>query len=233
MGKDIITIPDFRNYFAGKEHGIPDATIRWRVYHLLQLGIIHRIGYGIYKLGSGLVYIPAIPDSAVRIYNSVIKTFPYANTCIWHTSSLNEFTIHQLAKFHLLVEVEKEAVEPVYYYFKGKREGVFVNPDERIYRDYISGNRETIIVKTLISEAPTQKANGLKVPTLEKILVDIFCESVIFSSVKGKEMQNIYESSFEKYTINFNAFFRYATRRNRKDEIQKYLESINIVTTEH
>jgi hypothetical protein len=136
--------------------------------------------------------------------------------------------IHQPGKFNLLVEVEKEAVEPVYYFLKGKHEGVFVNPDERMYRDYISGERESIIVKMLISEAPIKKINNVNVPTLEKILVDIYCDTVIYSSFQGKEMQNIYAHSFEKYTINLNTLSRYAYRRNKKEEIFNYIKQLNL-----
>ena len=138
--------------------------------------------------------------------------------------------IHQPAKFNLMVEVEKEAVEPVYYFFKGKYEGVFLNPDERMYRDYIAGERETIIVKTLISEAPVRKEDNISVPTLEKILVDIYCDTVIFSPFGGKEMQNIYKYSFETYSINFSTLYRYADRRNKKEEIHNYIKGLNLAT---
>ena len=227
-GKSQISFADFRSYYIEHEPGIPEATIRWRVYDLSRKGIIQRIGHGIYRLGQGIIFTPSISIRARKIYNSVKKTFPYATTCIWHTSILNEFMIHQPAKFNLLVEVEKEAVEPVYYFFKGKHEGVFMNPDERMYRDYIAGERESIIVKTLISEAPVRKVDNISVPTLEKILVDIYCDTVIFSSFAGKEMQNIYKYSFEKYSINFSAFYRYADRRNKKEEIHKYIKRLNL-----
>lgn len=226
-GRSEIFFADFRDFYTKHEPGIPEATIRWRIYDLLRKGVIQRIGHGIYRPGQEVIFTPSITNRAKKIYNSIKKTFPYATACIWHTSVLNEFMIHQPGKFYLLVEVEKEAVEPVYYFFKGKHKDVFVNPDERIYRDYIAGKRECIIVKTLISEAPMRKIYNISVPALEKILVDIYCDTVIYSSFQGKEMQNIYKYSFEKYSINLSTLYRYAHRRSKKEEIYEYIKQLN------
>jgi hypothetical protein len=93
--------------------------------------------------------------------------------------------------------------------------------------NYVLGSPEAIIVKTLISEAPLQNVQTMPVPTLEKILVDLYSDSDIFYFLQGKEMLTIFENALEKYTVNIDRLLRYAARRNRKEELQKIIAQIN------
>ena len=49
---------------------------------------------------------------------------------------------------------------------------VFLNPSEDMLSRYISNFDEVIIVKSLISESPISDQDGIKVASLEKLLVD-------------------------------------------------------------
>ena len=40
--------------------------------------------------------------------------------------------------------------------------------------------------------------------TIEKLLVDIFSDEVLFAAQQGGEMERIFREAFEKYTINEN-----------------------------
>lgn len=72
-----------------------------------------------------------------------------------------------------------------------------------------------------------QNINGVKTATIEKILVDIFCDEVIFSAQQGAEKRTIFEGAFAKYTINQNKMLRYADRRRKKDELNQFVKSIS------
>jgi hypothetical protein len=58
------------------------------------------------------------------------------------------------------------------------------------------------------------------------MLVDIFCDDVLFSAQQGSEMQTIFRNAFDKYTINENKMLRYADRRRKKEAFLNYLHKI-------
>ena len=46
--------------------------------------------------------------------------------------------------------------------------------------DYIRLDKRSFIVKPLVSESPIQEVNGINVPRIEKLLVDIQCDRDFF-----------------------------------------------------
>jgi len=72
-----------------------------------------------------------------------------------------------------------------------------------------------------------QKANGVQTITIEKLLVDIFCDEIVFVAQQGGEMQIIFRNAFEKYSINENKMLRYADRRSKKEAFNIYLNKIS------
>jgi hypothetical protein len=59
------------------------------------------------------------------------------------------------------------------------------------------------------------------------MLVDIFCDDVIFSAQQGGEMRTIFKNAFEKYTINQSKMLRYADRRRKKEELNQFIKTIS------
>ena len=147
--------------------------------------------------------------------------------CIWNTSSLNEFMIHQPGRFYILIEVDKEAAQSVFFYLKELKLSVFIEPTKDLFEKYLPDEKETFIVKSLVSEAPLQTINRIDSPTIEKILVDIFCDDIIFAAQQGSEMRTIFQEALAKYTVNMNRMMRYAGRRSKKESFYKYLDSIS------
>ena len=78
--------------------------------------------------------------------------------------------IHQPGRFYLLVEVDKEATQSVFYFLKEMKFSVLVEPTGNLIEKYIPDEKETLIVKSLVTEAPTQSYNDINSVTLEKIL---------------------------------------------------------------
>jgi predicted nucleotidyltransferase component of viral defense system len=69
---------------------------------------------------------------------------------------------------------------------------------------YISEEVESIIIKPAISRSPVLSVNKTPVPALEKILVDIFCDTVLSYVFGGSEMVHIYKQAFDKYSVNIS-----------------------------
>lgn len=168
---------------------------------------------------------PEISPKEKSISEKINKEFPYLEFCIWDSSVLSEFTIHQANQFYQLIEVEKDATQAIFLYLKENKYSVFLDPTKDVFEKYITENNNIIIVKTLITEAPIQNINGINTPSLEKILVDIFCDETIFSAYQGNEMRTIYKEAFSKYSINRSKLLRYASRRGKKGEIETYINS--------
>ena len=215
------------NFYKNFEPAIKSTTVNWRVYKLVQLGIINRIGRGKFRLGAINKYRPELPDKIFTLNKKLKKQFPFLTFCFWDTSVLNEFMIHQPGKFYLLVEVEKESMESVFYFLKENKYSAYLNPDTEIIDKYLSSEKNPVIVKPLVSEAPVQNIKTVNTVTIEKMLVDVFCDTDIFSPQQGSELKNIYKEAFGKYTVNKNRLLRYAGRRRKKVDLINYMESIS------
>lgn len=133
--------------------------------------------------------------------------------------------IHQPNQFFTLVEAEQEATEAVFHYIKELRLTVFWEPGEEIMDRYLPGNKDAYIVQPLVSEAPVMQVEKVPCPTLEKILVDLFCDEIIFRAYQGRERSTIFKEAFNRYTINQNKLLRYSNRRGKKQEMTAYIES--------
>jgi len=193
----------------------------------VQSGVFSRIGRGKFILGKERNFIPEISLKIKSINKELGKQFPYILSCIWNTSFLNELMVHQPGRFYTLVEVDREATESVFYFLKDKMKNVFLEPSSNILSLYASSEKEVIIIKSLVSEAPLQKIKGVPTITVEKLLVDIFCDEIIFAAQQGGEMQAIFRNAIEKYSINENKMIRYADRRGRKESFIIYLNKIS------
>lgn len=193
---------------------------------MVQKGLLTRIGRGKFTLCSGKFFTPELSKKLKTINSKLKNEYPYLKTCIWNTSVFNEFMVHQPGRFHILVEVEKDAVESVFYFLKESKYLVFIEPDSDLLAKYLPDENESLIIKSLVTEAPLQKIEDVNTVSLEKMLVDVFCDDVIFAAQQGSDMRNIFHEAKRKYVINENRLFRYANRRNKKDSFKEYYNSI-------
>jgi len=217
--KETIPFQDIENYYRTSEPEIPYTTINWRIYKLVQLGVLQRIGKGLYQLGKATIYIPPINNKMQKIEMFLQKKFPFAQYCQWDLSRINSFA-HHLINFNMsFVDVEKDAVDSVYYALKEQFPKVMAV--QNLY-DGLSEFNNYVVVRTLITEAPIQKTGKIHTATLEKMLVDLAVDKE-FMTFQGSEIYAIFESAMEQYTINQNTLLRYAARKNKKEDIKKII----------
>lgn len=213
-------------FYRGLEPDVKYNTINWRVYALVHSGILARIGKGKFMLGNGRIFVPGLGRSIKNLYNSIRGQFPFIQICVWNTATLNEFMRHQPGRYYLLVEVDKEATQSVFHFLAEKRKNIFLEPTSEVLSLYASKEKNAIIIKSLVSEAPIQSQQNVFTVTLEKVLVDIFCDEILFAAQQGSEMFTIFNTAFENYTINENKLLRYADRRRKKEAFLNYLHKI-------
>lgn len=210
-------------FYRTIEPDVKKTTVNWRIYNLVQEGVLNRIGRGKFALGKGVAYIPELSSKLFSVYKKIKSDFPFLTVCLWSTSVLNEFMLHQPGKYYQLMEVDKDAMESAFYYMKDRNYSVYMEPSQKLISRYMIDEKEPWIVKTLVSEAPIQHVNGIPTVTIEKLLVDIFCDPLIFNAQQGSEMNQIFYEAFEKYTISESKMLRYASRRRKKKELDNYL----------
>jgi len=218
-----LSINDLYSFYKSIDTNIPRSTVRWRVHELIELGILIRIGRGIYQFGNRVLYSPSLTSKIKSIYKKTKAQFPFADFCIWDTRFLNEFMIHQPASFITIIETENDVMGSLFNFLKESNRNVFLNPEKNIIENYISGEKDSIIVKPLISEAPTKLIDNIETIILEKMLVDIYSDARFFYYFHGTEMDNIYSNAIGTYTINQSKLLRYASRRGKRKEVEMLL----------
>jgi hypothetical protein len=223
----VIVRKDFMRWFA---ESYPDRSARSMDIAMQQMvtqGTLVRTGYGVLRLGEGVKpnYRPTVNEEMKRLYEEVKRLYPYTNLCLWQASELGAFMQHVPNLNVLILEVEKVAAEAVYEDVRSVAEGrvVLLNPSEREYRLYASGQR-SLLVKDLVSEGPVQEVDGVMVPQLEKILVDATVAPEL-EFARGGEIFTVFENAGEMYEIGRKTMLRYAMRRGRREEIEKLINA--------
>lgn len=226
--KDYRIIPTVTavEYIRFSHPDISDSTARGYVSEMVNGGLLKRIGKGKYILGASKDYNPTFVDDILDVNRKLKQEYPFLDVCMWHTSQLNEFLQHQLARHLMLIEVAQDAVETVFAFIKDEGYVTLSNPSVDVMGKYMAREGDTYVIKPLVSEAPVITIDEMQTASIEKILVDVFCDKVIFSSIQGFEMTTLYGNVLDKYTINRDRLLRYAGRRGKRTEIKTFIEKI-------
>lgn len=216
-----ITNTDIFLMYKEDEPNIPKATVNWRIYNLVQNGIIQRIGRGKYKLGQNNQYEVTESNKLKTVSKHISSLFPYIDYCVWELSEINKFLQHLINFDITFLDIERVGIDSAYSAFKEKNIKVFRIKD---IIDDLSDYSGYICIRPLVTEAPINH-NKIKTAKLEKILVDLFCDKE-FISFQSNEISHIFSNAFNNYTINESKLLRYANRKQKKEEIKKLIDSI-------
>ena len=212
--------------FLGKNLSIKNARLGYIRHKLLKDGIIEKTGAGLYQIGGNRTkYEPDLSDLVKKIYHLIQVDKPLLRLCIWRTSVLNEFTRHQVGRFWIMVEVERDGVDAVFDLLRDNFPNVYVNPTEKEIDLYLSYQNEAIVVIPLVSESPIQTINEVSTLTIEKLLVDILVEDKLFQTFQSELSRIIHEAN-TKYIINQNKLLRYASRRKKRVFIEQKMKEV-------
>lgn len=203
---------------------VKPATLRWKLYALRRDNLIVDVSKGVYELKKNdkSEFKPNFVNNDLKkISNKIQQAMPELNFCVWTTSWLNQFMLHQPVSSLRIIEVESKAESSVFSLFENTTKDILLNPTFSEIDKYLIGSNK-IVIKRLINHSPINR-NGVPTPKLEKILVDIFVEKELFYSMQGSELENILTNAFENYQLNLTTLFSYAQRRNKKSELLDYL----------
>ncbi|MDP3434686.1 MAG: hypothetical protein Q8T04_17230 [Bacteroidota bacterium] len=219
--KDHFQIADLYAFYQSIDSTIAKSTINWRINSLVKVGTIQRIGRGTYKFGSTNSFIPQVSMRMFRISNLMKSNFPYLKYIIWHISEINFFSQHLINKDVCYVEVEREAVDAVFELLREKYKYVLKGK----FNDDVYFGESIIVVRNLVSGFPAQLVQNVPTTTIEKLLVDLFSDKE-FEFLQGNELSYIFNNAFSKYTINVDKLLRYASRKEKRNTLVSYINTI-------
>jgi len=67
--------------------------------------------------------------------------------------------------------------------------------------------------------------DGIVIPRLEKMLVDLFSRGPALEPFGDAEMERVFRNAFDTYALNVDTILRYAARRGKRQEMIEYLTS--------
>ena len=220
--QETFDVADMFRFYSEYVPNIRQSTVNWRIYALVQAGIIQRVGRGIYRLGKSNPFQPDLSIQMKKTARYIKREFPYTDFCVWELAVINLFS-HNLINFNLLfVDVERDAVDAVYYKLKEKQKNVV---NIRKTSDDIADLAGSVCVRPLVSQAPTHLREQIPVASLEKILVDWATDKEFFP-FQGSGIFSIYSNAFAKYTLNESSMLRYAARKEKRTNIAKIINTI-------
>lgn len=222
-GNDSFEVSDISEFYEQFEPDLKRGTLDWRIHELVKEEIIYRISRGTYTLSEVQKYVPSISLSLKQLFGKLKKEFPYTNICIWSTKWLSQWMLHIPNTYLTVVESEKDTESSVFHFLREIRNNVFLQPSSGILENYANFEKDIIIVKTLITQAPIREKEKTVIPEIEKILVDIAVDSELFEAYQGRDLEMIYQNVQDQYTINQSRLLRYAGRRNKTEEIKTLL----------
>jgi hypothetical protein len=215
---------DILSFYRETEPDVPSSTVNWRVYNLVNLGILLRIGKGKFKLGKGSFYIPEVDNRIIKISKFIKEKFPFIQYCIWGSFSIIEFG-HHIPKTNIIfVDADRDSTESVYYSLKEEYRDVFYKPGKDLLSNYINDLKKVIITRPLVTEAPIQVVKNVPTITIEKLLVDTLVDEE-FEFLKGNEINHVFENAFDRYSVNISKLLRYADRKRKKQDLLQILRT--------
>lgn len=205
--------------FFREMHDVPKSTVYSRIRMLVASGAIKRVGRGVYERTDKSAFAFQVSEAMQGLSNEVSRHFPYIDVCVWDLSPVNTLTQHLINFNVTIVDVDRDAVEAVYQKLRETHEKVITI--KRMF-DGLADYDGFILVRRLVTDAPTTRDRGVTIPTLEKFLVDLALDKE-FDTFHGYEMQRIFSNAAAQYAIHRNRILRYAGRKNNRKQIEQLL----------
>lgn len=224
FGNKPFTSDDLYHFYQKYDPNLKKSTFRWRVYALKNDGVINTLKRGVYATKSKKDFEPTVSKKLKNLFSKVQNQFPYVDMCIWETSWLNNLMVHQAFSSSIILEVDKDAASAVFAFLQESQKNVYLNPGKHEVENYISAGQTSIIIKNLTVTSPLQEVQNIIVPSVEKIMVDLFVDDELFVTYQGAELKSIYQEFFNTYSVNQSTLKQYAHKRHIKDKLTSFLK---------
>ena len=213
-----------------REHNLDfsPATVTSCLLTLVDAGIIRKLKRGVYALAETRKqsFVPYYDEEMQALESEIHDSFRFARFCVWSSSDLKRFSHYVVNLDVIYVDVEREAMEPMFTYLlnAGLERQVYLNPSSDDYTYYIYG-KPTIVVRPLISEAPViAYSGGSNRLSVEKLLVDIAIDKD-FMPLHDYESLRFYRNAMDTSIVNETKLLRYAARRGCRARIKSLFDT--------
>ena len=213
--------------FLNQTEEVKKTTLYWYLNKLTSEHRLSRISRGVYSASGLTEFVPEVTADMLEANVILHRDLPFSSFCIYKGTELAPY-LHNIATNNVLyVETERDSCETAFNILKREGFTCHIRPGKDMIYHYIDLADNVVFVKPLPSESPLQTVQGLAVPTLEKLLVDINVDEDFFY-LQGSESFYILRNAAEKNVINRSRLLRYAKRRYVADKLIKDLEEIGL-----
>ncbi len=209
-----------------RDKGFTATKVNWTVRKMTMDRKLVRTGRGIYT-SRVLQTFRNIPDAELIGLSSMLaERYPSVNCCLYKGSILAPLLHHLSYNGMTYLEVERDYMEVLFHRMRDEGCKVYLKPSREMVRDYIDMAAGGVIIKPLVSGSPLVPEDGVPMPALEKLLVDVLCDAD-FAYLRGGEWRYMMDNAFSTFSINVSRLLRYAGRRGKREEIMEALKTLN------
>ncbi|UZS00098.1 DUF6577 family protein [Chondrinema litorale] len=223
--QSIITTKEITKVLANAFPEVSTNTISWRINQLKKEKLIYQTGRGLYSFEFKPEYTPDFSLKTKRLYNRM-KPFCKAELSMWDTQMLNHISETNVDRYWVFLSTKKEELEPLFENMLDFSKQTFLQPDKEVISRYLMAHTEAVIITPLVSETPLCKLGEYITPTIEGLLVNVWLKYENYLKPIGFDIKKLYEQAFKKYSINQSKLLRYAARRDKRNEINEFIKSI-------
>ena len=229
ISNEIIKFATSRQSFSRKELieyfiNLPEKSLSQQLYRLIKTKRLIRQKQNLYCLPAPQF---TISEEIKQLNEMLKKQFPFADFCLWSSEVLMPFMHHIPDINYIYADAENDVMESMFNFLKDNQtKPTFFRPSKKEFERYVI-KTEAIIIRCLITESPLQTVENVLVPTFEKILVDI-AGDVEFDFLQGAEITYFYRNVLERNDINKRKLLRYASRRGRREEVEKLFNNASL-----
>lgn len=210
------------------QYGKSNFSLRTKAYFINKLinkGKISKISNDKYKVVNKAKYHLYREYNDVSNFAELFKDITF-DFIFYNISFLNEWLNQLIGKNTYIIEVDKRYMSFIYDRLNEKNyNNILINPSKKEINKYSSCE---IIIKPLFSRSPIDKKNHIF--TIEKIIVDLFADSILQSFFSKAELKYIYIQIFDKYAIDEYSLNTYLKRRKIINQFYLFLKANKIET---
>jgi len=204
--------------------GISNQLVKNYLQELKQSGIIFSAGRGVYS-SVAQVFRPVEKSRVVEIRQLLKKQYPDLDFLVWNTLCFQPYYHHQQTHNITFVEVEADAIRPVADRISLDYRFVMLEKASRVAPKDFDITRDPIVVSLLIKASPREG----HVPTLEKMLVDLFVIKDKYATMPDGDYWELWRSIDGLFRVNISALIAYAKiRRYFRDMIPQLIDNIGL-----
>ena len=203
------------------------STLEWHLGQLVRAGKLARIGKGRYTTNPRPAFLPSPEETDASLYHLLKEWYPETTFCVYRGCIFSSLQHHLSYNAMTYIETQREVTEALFHRFQDEEKLVFHRPDKKVFNEYVDITKPGFIIKPLITGSPLQEVDGVMVPMLEKLLVDIHCDAD-FDYMAGSESARMLENAVSLFTINATKLLRYAGRRHCREVFEQELNDLGL-----